>query len=312
MSRVDRDAFALQTEPLRRELLAHCYRMLGSFESAEDLVQETLLRAWKAFPSFEGRSSLRTWLYKIATNACLTAVRRVLPSGLGNASHDPHAAHPVPEGVAWIEPFPDAAADSASEPPAIAESRGSLRLALIAALQWLTPRQRAVLLLREVLEFTAAETASVLGFSVPAVKSALQRARAKLDAGPAADLAEPSGPEARDILERYIDAFERSDPRAMERLLCEDAAIETPPSGTWFAGKTTCVAFLSAYALGSAGDWRMIPTAANGQPAAIAYRRLGNTLQPFGVAVLTVRAEGIARVTVFQGPAVVARFLGTV
>ncbi|MFJ4655069.1 RNA polymerase subunit sigma-70 [Nocardia sp. NPDC088792] len=177
--------FAARTEPFRRELLAHCYRMLGSLDDAEDLVQETYLRAWRSYGAFEGRSSLRTWLYRIATNACLTALtasgRRVLPSGLDAASGDPHAAATTDPDVPWLGPLPDVLVTSDSDDPAtLAATRDSLRLALIAALQHLSGRQRAVFLLREVLEFPAAEVADLLGTTTAAVKSQLQRARAHL------------------------------------------------------------------------------------------------------------------------------------
>jgi RNA polymerase sigma-70 factor (ECF subfamily) len=183
----DRDEFARSTEPFRRELLAHCYRMLGSLDEAEDLVQETFLRAWRSHAGFEGRSSLRVWLYRIATNACLTALeqrgRRALPSGLGAPSDDPDGA-PVVAGpeVTWLGPIPDALVTGpAEDPAAIAVARESLRLSLIACLQYLPARQRAVLILRDVLAFPAAEVAAMLGMSTVAVKSALQRARARLE-----------------------------------------------------------------------------------------------------------------------------------
>src|SRR6516164_7601847 len=179
-----RDEFARDTEPFRRELLAHCYRMLGSLDEAEDLVQETYLRAWRSHPGFEGRSSVRSWLYRIATNACLTALeqrgRRALPSGLGGPAEDPDAPPGSAEpGIAWLEPIPDALVTPESEDPGvIVAAREWLRLAVIASLQYLPARQRAVLLLREVLGFPAAEVASMLGTSTTAVKSTLQRARA--------------------------------------------------------------------------------------------------------------------------------------
>jgi RNA polymerase sigma-70 factor, ECF subfamily len=178
--------FASETEPFRRELLAHCYRMIGSLDEAEDLVQETYLRAWRSYGTFEGRSSLRSWLYRIATNACLTALeqrgRRALPTGLGGPADDPDApVSPAGPGVSWLEPIPDARVVPDAADPAEAVMAGEgLRLALIASLQYLAPRQRAVLLLREVLGFPAAEVAEMLGVSTAAVKSALQRGRARL------------------------------------------------------------------------------------------------------------------------------------
>jgi RNA polymerase sigma-70 factor, ECF subfamily len=310
--------FAERTEPFRRELLAHCYRMLGAADEAEDLVQETYLRAWRGYGSFEGRSSLRTWLYRIATNACLTALeqrgRRALPSGLGGPSGDPDTPPPAAEpGLGWVQPVPDTLVISgASDPAAIVATRESVRLALIASLQYLPPRQRAVFLLREVLGVPAAEVAAMLGTSAVAVKSALQRARARIeevDLESADDLIEPEDPRARELLGQYIAGFEHADIEALEKALRADAAIEMTGSRTWFSGRVTCLRYL-AHVIGAAGDWRMIPARANGQPAAAAYYRDGDgAYQALGVAVLTVTSAGIARITVFGGGAdLVARF----
>ncbi|MBB3733930.1 RNA polymerase subunit sigma-70 [Nonomuraea dietziae] len=219
--------FVSSTDPYRRELLAHCYRMLGSLDDAEDLVQETYLRAWRAFERFEGRSSVRNWLYRIATNACLTALdhasRKVLPSGLMDPGDDPYSPPPSADAdVPWIQPMPDALVEPESQDPAaIVTARESVRLALIASLQYLPARQRAVLILREVLAFPAAEVAQMLGTSVPAVKSLLQRARAALEeAAPSTDhVLEPSDPQARVLLERYMEAFEKSDAAALQKIL---------------------------------------------------------------------------------------------
>jgi RNA polymerase sigma-70 factor, ECF subfamily len=313
---LERDEFTRSTEPFRRELIAHCYRMLGSVDEAEDLVQETYLRAWRAHDGFEGRSSLRVWLYRIATNACLTALqqrsRRALPSGLGAPSDDP-AAPSVAAGpeVTWLEPIPDALVTPPAEDPAvIAVSRETLRLGLIAFLQYLPPRQRAVLILRDVLDFPAAEVATMLGTSTVAVKSALQRARTRLEqAAPAPDeVSEPAEPEVRALLEAYIAAFENADPAAMERVLRKDAALEPVGSATWFAGRETCLRFIAQF-LGAPGDWRMIATSANGQPAAAAYLRgRDGTHQAFGIAVLTATRTGIARIVVFGDPGLVTKF----
>ena len=302
---LDSAAFATLTEPFRRELLAHCYRMLGSVDEAEDLVQETYLRAWRSHGGFEGRSSVRTWLYQIATNACLTAVqrraRRPLPSGLAGPGGDPSASAGAGQEVAWLQPIPDALVTPESDDPAaVAVSRESLRLALIASLQYLPPRQRAVLILREVLDFPAAEVAGMLGMTTTAVKSALQRARARLEqASPTADqVTEPAQPEVRALLEGYIAAFENSDAKALEHLLRRDAMLELPPSPTWF---TDGEAITHAVAgLGSRGDWRMLPTAANGQPAAAAYLRgADGVYRAYAIVVLTVTITGIARLVVF-------------
>ena len=303
----DRDEFVRSTESYRRELTAHCYRMLGSVDDAEELVQETYLRAWRSYGGFEGRSSVRTWLYRIATNVCLTAlqrpVRRMLPSGLGGPSDDP-ASPPVLAGpeVSWLQPIPDAlVAPESNDPAAIVSARAGVRLALIASLQHLPARQRAVLILREVLEFPAAEVAQMLDTSTPAVKSALQRARARLDAkAPAAEeLVEPDAPEARALLNQYMHAFEQADPQALEQALRDDAALEMTPARTWFAGKHTCMPYLRSV-IGAAGDWRMAPIVANGQPGAAAYRRADDgSYEPFAIVLLTAAADGITRITLF-------------
>jgi RNA polymerase sigma-70 factor (ECF subfamily) len=281
----------------RRGLLAHAYRMLGSHHEAEDVVQETYLRALRGWTGFGHRSSVRTWLYRIATNACLTALdgrnRRALPSGLGPPSADP-AAPPEPlEPAAWIEPFP-------ADPADVVAAREGVRLAFIAGLQYLPARQRAVLLLREVLAFSAAETGEMLGLSVPAVKSALQRARARLDeVAPARDdVLEPSDPRARVLLDRYMAAWEAADPAAFGRVLRADAAIEPVGSRVWFAGRDTCLEF-AAPSMGAPGDWRMVPAVVNDQSAVAAWCRG----EPFGLAVLTPVADGLAAVTLFGDPA---------
>ena len=297
--------FADLTEPFRHELLAHCYRMLGSVDDAEDVVQESYLRAWRSYSGFEGRSSVRTWLYQIATNTCLTArqhrTRRALPSGLGGPGED----HETGSEFGWLQPMPDAlVTGEADDPAVIAVTRDSLRLALIASFQYLPPRQRAVLLLREVLAFPAEDVARMLGTTPVAVKSALQRARARLsDVAPAGrQLAEPAEPAARALLEAYIAAFEHADAAALERLLRRDAALELPPSSVWFTGGAAIATAVAG--LGSPGEWRMVPTAANGQPAAAAYQRGDDgRYQAFGLGVLTVTGDGIAKITVFGGGA---------
>ncbi|NUT98937.1 MAG: RNA polymerase subunit sigma-70 [Saccharothrix sp.] len=300
------ERFEREAERHRRELVAHCYRMLGSVDDAEDVVQETYLRAWRAIDDFEGRSSVRVWLYRIATNACLTALRhhsrRVLPSGLTAPSDDPH--RPVvfagPE-VRWLQPLPDALVTSEDDDPAaITAMRDSIRLALVAGLQYLPPRQRAVLILRDVLAFTAPEAAEVLDMSVDAVKSALRRARVRLDeVSPATRPApEPTEERARELLRRYVEAFENSDAAALERLLRADAALEVVPARTWFAGKATCAPYLAGHAMESPGDWRMEPVRVNGRFGAVSHLRG----RRFAVVVLDLAEDGIARITLFGDP----------
>jgi RNA polymerase sigma-70 factor (ECF subfamily) len=313
----DSAGFVQDTEPFRRELLAHCYRMLGSIQDAEDLVQETYLRAWRSYGGFEGRSSVRTWLYQIATNACLTELakssRRMLPSDLYAPEQDPGA---YPEGagteVNWLQPVPDAmVTPDSADPAAIVMARVGLRLALIVSLQYLPPRQRAILVLRDVLSFSATEIAVMLGSTTVSVKSALQRARARLrELAPAADqITEPTQAQARALLDQYITAFENADATALERLLLEDATIEAPPLRTWFTGRKTCVPFLRNHVLGSPGDWRMLPTSANGQPAAAAYTRdQHGSYQPYGICVLTVTSQGIRQIRSFEDPSLVTLF----
>jgi len=310
----DAEQFAADTEPFRRELLAHCYRMLGSVHDAEDLVQETYLRAWRGYGEFEARSSMRTWLYRIATNTCLNALehssRRMLPSGLGGPETDPLRPRATADAsVAWLEPVPDAL--TAADPAAIVAAREGLRLALIASLQYLPATQRAVLILRDVLGFPAAEVAGLLGISTAAVKSALQRARARLhQLGLAADdVSEPEDPQARALLDEYIAAFEKSDSAALERLLRADSTLEATPWRTWFAGAVTCVPFLRAQVMGPPGTWRMLPTGANGQPAAASYYRdEEGRYQAYGILVLTVTAGRISRAVSFGDPALVPVF----
>ncbi|WP_193045095.1 sigma-70 family RNA polymerase sigma factor [Mycolicibacterium baixiangningiae] len=300
------DAFLADAQQYRRELLAHCYRMTGSLHDAEDLVQETYLRAWKSYKGFQGRSSVRTWLYRIATNTSLTALdgraRRPLPTGLGAPSSDPvddiHARAEVP----WLEPLPDDAGD----PSSIVGSRESVRLAFIAALQHLSPRQRAVLVLREVLQWKAAEVADALGTSTAAVNSLLQRARAQLDAvGPSEDddLRPPESPEAQDLLTRYIAAFETYDIDQLVDLFTADAVWEMPPFDGWYQGPHDIVLLSKTHCPAErAGDMRLIPTTANGQTAAAVYLRNPATgrHEPLQLHVLDVTAGGVSHVVAFH------------
>ncbi|MET7994713.1 RNA polymerase subunit sigma-70 [Amycolatopsis sp. NPDC005232] len=304
--------FSALTEPFRPELLAHCYRLLGSIHDAEDLVQETYLRAWRGFGGFEGRSSVRRWLYKIATTACLTALatqaRRPLPSGLGAPADD----HRVPvasrePSVAWLQPAPEF---GAGDPAVAAAARAGVRLAFIAALQLLPARQRAVLTLRDVLAFPTAEVAELLDTTAAAVDSALRRARTHLaEAGPIEDeMTEPTGETDRALLENYVDAFTRADAEALVRLLRADVELEMPPIPTWFTGRDAVTRFLAARVL-RPGRWRMTPARANGQPALVVHHRTDDgSDEPYGVQVLTVRGGRIARITSFNDPALVPVF----
>jgi RNA polymerase sigma-70 factor (TIGR02960 family) len=306
--------FATLAEPFRPELLAHCYRMLGSIHDAEDLVQESYLRAWRAFERFEGRSSVRRWLYKIATMACLTALdtrsRRPLPSGLGAPSDDHRVAvAPREPSVAWLQPAPDALF-GAGDPATIVAGRTGVRLAFIAALQFLPARQRAVLTLRDVLAFRTAEVAEMLGTTSAAVDSALRRARAQLaEAGPVEDdLAEPEEQARRALLDGYVDAFTRADPAALVTLLRADVELEMPPTPTWFTGRDAVVGFLATRVL-RRDQWRFAPTRANGQPAFVVYGRAGDGgYEAYGVQVLALIGARISRITAFNDPSLVSAF----
>jgi RNA polymerase sigma-70 factor (ECF subfamily) len=304
--------FERRTGPFRGELLAHCYRMLGSPHDAEDLVQETLLRAWRARDSYdEARASWRTWLHRIATNACLTALehraRRPLPTGLG-APGSPDAPLVADHEVPWLQPIPDA---RLGPDPAAAGDPASLRLAFVAALQYLPARQRAVLILREVLDFSAAEVAAMLGTTQPAVNSSLQRARGRLGelALSQEGLAEPADPQTRARIERYVEAFERADVTALRRLLTDDVVLEMPPVPLWLQGREPYGRFLERIFAMRGPRWRMVRSAANRQPALAAYVKSENgsfvlhTLQVF-----TVTGAGISHNVVFQDPAVFAAF----
>lgn len=268
-------AFEELTRQHRRELLAHCYRMVGSASEAEDLVQETYLRAWKAYAGFEGRSSVRTWLYRIATNVCLTNLegrdRRPLPTGLGAPSL-PADAPLVEREIGWLGPMPDALVTPA-DPADVAVEMDSVRLAFVAALQHLPARQRAALVLCEVLRWSAAETAEALGTTVAAVNSALQRARATVAS---LDRAADPGPlteHQRQMLDAYVAAFWRKDVDALAALLTSDAVWEMPPWEGWYHGATTIAALVDGACPGQTHDMPMLPTRANGQPAFGLYMR---------------------------------------
>ncbi|HEY4332333.1 MAG TPA: sigma-70 family RNA polymerase sigma factor [Ilumatobacteraceae bacterium] len=317
MGAVETMDFEQRTDPYRRELLAHCYRMLGSVHDAEDLLQDTMLRAWRSFDRYdETRATMRTWLYRIATNACLTALqgrqRRPLPSQLSAPWPDTDA--PLVRGgeVPWLQPIPDVMSGIDALDPALRViQRGSLRLAFVAALQHLPARQRAVLIMRDVLMWSAAEVAEALDTTTVAVNSTLQRAHARMgEMGLLVDdIAEPSEAACRAMVDRYVDAFERADIAALTRLLTDDVVMEMPPIRNWFQGRQDYGRFIARSYSMRGLDWKMIPTMANGQPACVAYTRAADggyrihTLQVF-----TVRADGICHTTVFQDEAVFAIF----
>jgi RNA polymerase sigma-70 factor, ECF subfamily len=281
-------------EPYRRELTGYCYRMLGSSSEAEDAVQETFVRAWRARHGFEGRSTLRTWLYRIATNVCLDQLgsgqRRARPMDLGPASTVATAELVALPHGRWLEPVPDGAVlPDDGDPAELALSRDSLRLAFVAALQHLPPRQRAVLVLREVLQWRAAEVAALLETSVASVNSALQRARATLAASPPAetDARQPMDVEQQSLLTRYVDAFERYDMDALTSLLHEDATQSMPPYDLWLRGPGEIRAWMLGPGAECEGS-RLVPTSANGAPAFGQYRRAasGHGHEPWALQVL--------------------------
>ena len=297
-----------QAAPYRAELIAHCYRMLGSVHDAEDLVQETYLRGWRAYESFQERAALRTWLYRIATTACLRALenraRRVLPAGVGAASEDPNVSLDIDgDAYDWLGPFPDRLA-----PESAFAARESIRLAVVTALQELPARQRAVLILRDVLQFSAAEVAEVLESTPAAINSALQRARAHLaEVAPAEEnVIEPEDAQLLALVDRYCAAFENGDVAALTELLQADVKLEMPPLATWFTGRDAVMGFLTNRAIAPAGDVVMLRTAANGQPAVAEYRRAAdNVMRAHSIHVLTAGAAGIAAIVVFLDPGVV-------
>jgi len=287
----------------RHELLVHCYRMLGSVHDAEDAVQETLLRAWRAADRFDPtRASLRTWLYRIATNACLTALEsrssRPLPSSVGPAFDDPDAPLVPNLDVPWLTPIP-------GDPEASAVERSRLRLALVAALQLLPARQRAALILREALDLPAAEVGESLGMTTAAVNSALQRARATLartGVDPEAAVEPPA--EQRAVVDRYVDAFERADVPAITALLADDIVLEMPPNVNWFAGREDYAGFMRRVYRLRGTNWRTEPIWANGEAGFVAY--VDGKLHT--VQVLTVADGRVTRTSVFQAPEVFELF----
>jgi RNA polymerase sigma-70 factor (ECF subfamily) len=320
----DASTFAALAEQHRRALHLHCYRMLGSFDDAEDLVQETLLRAWRARATFQGRALFRTWLYRIATNACLNALerapRRVLPHDVVRAvtaetdASEARAEPPRGPEIAWLQPYPDTylepAAPAASQPEQAVVAREAIELTFLAALQHLPPRQRAVLILRDVLDWSASETATLVESSVASVNSAHQRARATLrahvgpDVGDASVTSTEADASERAALEAFMFAWENADPERMTALLRDDARWAMPPAPLWFDGRRAILRLLELFPI----DWhgrrfRMLATGANRQPAAAAYLSPDGQApyQLTGLHVLRIRRGQIAEITTF-GP----------
>jgi RNA polymerase sigma-70 factor, ECF subfamily len=295
-----------ELERHRRELTAYAYRMLGSSFEAEDAVQEAFLRAWKSYDTFEERASLRSWLYTITTNVCLDMLsgreRRARPMDLGPArAASSELGEPLPE-VTWIGPVPDGHVVPASGDPAeVADERESIRLAFIAALQHLPPKQRAVLILREVLAWKAAEVADLLGTTVASVNSALQRARATLDSIDlsASERSDPADDEQRALLRRYVDAFERYDMDALTSLLHEDATWNMPPYELWLQTHDDIRAWCMGPGIGCEGS-RLLPVHANGSPAFGQFKPgVAGVLEPWSLQVVEIRGEAIAGITFF-------------
>jgi RNA polymerase sigma-70 factor, ECF subfamily len=304
-------------DPFRQELLGYCYRMLGSVDDAEDQVQETLLRAWRGYEDFEGRSSLRTWLFRIATNACLRALetrgKRPLPAGLGAPAPDPDGPLPaIATDIPWLQPIPDSLVTGGpADPAAVVTARVSLRLALIAALQYLPPRQRAVLILRDVLGWHAAEVAALLDISTAAANSVLQRARAQLASITPTenDLREPEDPADRALLDRYAAAFETADIAALTELLRADATFEMPPQPAWFSGREQIARFLRSRVLTEPGRFLLLPTSANGHGAFATYERTaGGPYVAHGIQVPATDGAWVTGIVSFNDARLVATF----
>jgi RNA polymerase sigma-70 factor (ECF subfamily) len=309
----DEGAFERLVDPYRGELHAHCYRMLGSVHDAEDALQESLLRAWRGLPGFEGRSSLRSWLYRIATNASLTMIekrpKRVLPIDYGPAA-DPHEGpgEPLVESV-WVEPYADdrfGLEDGLAGPEARYEQREGVELAFVAALQNLPANQRAVLILREVLGFSAKEAAETLDTTTASVNSALQRARAAVEERTGdqsqQETARALGDDAlREIVDDYVEAWQRADVDAVVEMLTEDAAFSMPPLRTWFSGRGEIATFLAGWPLSGRWRWHPVYVRANGQPALAFYSWDPDeeAYMPFALNVLTLRGQKISDVTAF-------------
>ena len=308
----DTEDFPRLADPFRRELFAHCYRMVGSVHDAEDLVQETYLRAWRSYHGFEGRSSLRTWLYRIATNVCLTALedkgKRPLPTGLGAPSSTAGEPLVSADEVLWLEPVPDSLI---TDPAEQAAARDTIRLAFVAALQHLPARQRAVLILRDVLKWRAAEVAEALEISTAAVNSILQRAHAQMEKAhlTAESITEPVAEDQKELLEKYVAAFWEKDITTIVSLLKQDAIWEMPPFVGWYQGAENIGDLIDTQCPGGVHDMKMVATSANGQPAFGLYMRQRNgAFTPFHLQVLTIDDGKVAHVGAFFDPKLFVTF----
>ena len=322
--RGDEDAFAELTDPFRRELQLHCYRILGSLQDAEDMLQETLLAAWRGLEQFEGRSSLRSWLYTIATNRCLNALRDVgrrpqpagVPGGGGSLAGGRPARSENFAEISWLEPYPDLLLDTIADldpgPEARYEAKEAVALAFVSGLQHLAPRQRAVLVLRDVLGFHADETAEMLGASEASVNSALQRARALLEARVPLSgrdrLSIPDSGAHSELIGRFAEAFQNDDIDSVVALLTEDAVVSMPPEPEWHQGREAIRAFLRDRIPRRNGAWRFHPAHANLQPAFAYYLPDGDGWQRHGLFVFGVRDDGIASITRFHDGGLLSRF----
>jgi RNA polymerase sigma-70 factor (ECF subfamily) len=319
----DQTAFGDLVEPLRRELQVHCYRMLGSVEDAEDAVQETLLRAWARLDSYAAKASFRAWLYGIATHACLDALRRrksrTWPTDVAAPAH-PNRYELGALDLPWLQPYPDrllnAAADTDDEPEAVVTARETIELAFLAAIQRLPARQRAVLILRDTLDWSVKDTAEALSLTPAAVNSALQRAHAALAEHLPAERDDwqtrpTAAPEERQALRRLVAAWEQSDPTDLVELLSADVKLIMPPGSVWFAGRTDVLTFLTEHVFKDMGmRWRTLPTAANHQPAFALYwqRTQPGPFEAFAIVVISVVRDTITEIALFQQPELFGSF----
>ena len=319
----DQAAFEALCEPHRKELMAHCYRMLGSLQDAEDMVQETWLRAWRRLDTYAGRAPFRAWLYKIATNACLDALerrpRRALPQALRAASDPGEPILPPVLDPIWIEPYPDELLpDRMASPEARYHASESISLAFLAALQELPARQRSALILCDVLDWSATEAAELFETTIPAVNSLLHRARARLGKKYSSKTYEElrlaqADAETRTLLDRYVQAWEAGDIDGFVALLRDDATFPMPPLPLWYRGREEIRAFVAGTSLAgeAGGRWRFLPTRANGLPAFGLYQRdePSGLYQPFAIQLLTIRECSLADITTFGFPGLF-RFFG--